>query len=58
MLEAQRQTNSQCPVDEIWAWEAVDHGDAAVINRLNLTSICKPPYEPLEFQKCTHAARS
>ena len=41
MLEAQRQADSACLVDEIWAWEAVDHGDAAVVNQQNLTSICK-----------------
>lgn len=27
-------------VDEVWAWEAVQHGDAAILNAANLSGIC------------------
>jgi hypothetical protein len=27
-------------VDEVWAWDAVQHGDAAVVNAENLSGIC------------------
>ena len=27
-------------VDEVWAWDAVQHGDAAVVNEENLNGIC------------------
>ncbi|KAH9926154.1 Alpha/beta hydrolase family-domain-containing protein [Fomitopsis serialis] len=41
LIQAQRQANisSQNLVDEIWAWEAVNHGDAALVNEQNLSSI-------------------
>lgn len=58
MLEVQGQTDSQWPVDEIWALEAVDHGDAAVINQQSLSSIGKPLHEPGRRQKDTNTTRS
>lgn len=27
-------------IDEVWAWDAVQHGDAAVVNAENLNGIC------------------
>lgn len=27
-------------VDEVWAWDAVQHGDAAVVNTENQNGIC------------------
>ena len=29
-------------VDEVWAWDAVQHGDAAVVNGDGLSGICAP----------------
>jgi hypothetical protein len=29
-------------IDEIWAWEATQHGDSALINHANLSGICGP----------------
>lgn len=29
-------------VDEVWAWDAIQHGDAAVVNAENLSGICTP----------------
>jgi hypothetical protein len=28
-------------IDEIWTWEATQHGDSALINKDNLTGICE-----------------
>ena len=28
-------------IDEIWCWEAVNHGDSALINRQNLSAFCE-----------------
>lgn len=28
-------------IDEIWVWEAIQHGDAAIINEPSATGICK-----------------
>lgn len=27
-------------VDEIWSWEAVQHGDAALLNAMNISGAC------------------
>ena len=27
-------------IDEVWAWESVQHGDAALINAGNLSAVC------------------
>ena len=48
MLEAQRQADSACLVDEIWAWEAVDHGDAAVVNQQNKARYLRLIFDLLE----------
>lgn len=29
-------------IDEIWAWEATQHGDSALINHVNLSGSCGP----------------
>jgi hypothetical protein len=31
-------------IDEVWAWEAVQHGDAALVNADLLGSLCKCTY--------------
>ena len=28
-------------IEEIWSWEAVNHGDSALINRRNLGAFCE-----------------
>ena len=33
-------------IEEIWSWEAVSHGDPAVINKQNLSAFCKHPPPP------------
>jgi len=27
----------------VWSWEAVQHGDAALVNETNLSGICETP---------------
>ncbi|KZT67778.1 hypothetical protein DAEQUDRAFT_728775 [Daedalea quercina L-15889] len=39
LTNALRQAESQGLVDEIWAWEAVNQGDAALVNQRNLSSM-------------------
>ncbi|KAH9842574.1 Alpha/beta hydrolase family-domain-containing protein [Rhodofomes roseus] len=39
LVEAQRQSDFQPLVDEVWAWEAVNHGDAFLVNKQDLGSI-------------------
>ena len=34
-------------IDEIWSWEAVNHGDSALINKQNLGAFC-------EYSSYTH----
>jgi len=34
-------SSSASLIDEVWSWEAVQHGDAALVNETNLSGICK-----------------
>ena len=39
-LVAEYSANANYQVDEIWAWEAANHGDACLVNNANLGGIC------------------
>ncbi|PCH38438.1 hypothetical protein WOLCODRAFT_130894 [Wolfiporia cocos MD-104 SS10] len=39
LLEAHRTSHATYAIDEIWAWEAVNHGDACLINANNLSGM-------------------
>lgn len=30
-------------IEEIWSWEAVNHGDSALVNEQNLGAFCEDP---------------
>lgn len=36
-------SSSASLIDEVWSWEAVQHGDAALVNEKNLSGMCKAP---------------
>ncbi|KAG0704156.1 hypothetical protein DFH29DRAFT_873941 [Suillus ampliporus] len=42
-------------IDEVWSWEAVQHGDAALVNETNLSGICS--VEPLMLDDWVDNAR-
>lgn len=33
--------DSSIPIDEIWLWEAVNHGESALVNEPLLGGLCK-----------------
>ncbi|KAI0928000.1 hypothetical protein AcW1_005386 [Taiwanofungus camphoratus] len=39
LATATQSSNSTCKIDEIWVWEAVNHGDACLVNADNLSGI-------------------
>jgi len=41
-------------IDEIWAWEAIQHGDAAIVNERSATGMCKIILPP-KFSYCVFA---
>ncbi len=41
LLEANASANSPLNIAEIWSWEAVNHGDAALVNAEKLGGICE-----------------
>lgn len=41
LLEQHEATHSTYRIAEIWAWEAVNHGDSYLVNEKNLGGICK-----------------
>jgi hypothetical protein len=31
-------------IDEVWSWDAANHGDSALLNKANLSSLCNPVF--------------
>lgn len=48
-LLASDSQQSQCSVDEIWSWEAVSHGDSAMVNGPKLGGVCKHADAPFSL---------
>lgn len=42
MITLRANDPSAADIDEIWSFEAVQHGDSALVNKGNLCGLCKP----------------
>lgn len=36
-------------IEEIWSWEAVNHGDPALINKKNLGALCEYLFQVIRW---------